>query len=324
VNNMLLFLGIDTSCYTTSVAVVNSQKQLIKEHRQLLHVPLAQKGLQQSSAVFQHVQILPALLEKVLTELNPQDLKAVICSTKPRPYEKSYMPVFTVGAGFGRVLANSLRIPFLTTSHQEGHLMAGIWSSGAELPEKFLAVHLSGGTSELLLIKRAYHKESFFEEKLLGGTTDLHAGQLVDRIGVALGLPFPAGPYLENLARQSSRSLTIPSSVNKYDFSFSGAETRLKKYLADKVAPGEIANAVENCIAKTVEKVVRRAVEEYKIQDVLIVGGVAKNEYIRSRLKTRLEHPAVGARLFFAESKFSSDNAVGVALLGTYLQKNQI
>lgn len=321
---MSLFLGIDTSCYTTSVAVVNSQKQLIKEHRQLLHVPANQKGLQQSSAVFQHVQILPVLLEKLLSEIDPKDLQAVICSTRPRPQEKSYMPVFTVGTGFGKIVAKSLAIPFIATTHQEGHLMAGIWSSGAMLPKQFLAVHLSGGTSELLLIKKSNRNDYFFEEKLLGGTTDLHAGQLVDRIGVALGQPFPAGPYLENLAKNSTRSLTIPSSVNRYDFSFSGAETRLQKHLADNVAPGEIAHAVENCIAKTVEKVLRRAVEEYKIPDVLIVGGVAKNNYIRSKLKTRLEHPAVGAHLYFAKSHYSSDNAVGVALLGPYIQTNQI
>lgn len=315
---MSLFLGIDTSCYTTSVAVVNHYKKLIKEHRQLLHVPSNKTGLQQSSAVFQHVQILPILLEKVLKEIDLSGLEAIICSTRPRPQENSYMPVFTVGAGFGRTLANSLKIPLITTSHQEGHLIAGIWSSRKNLPEQFLAIHLSGGTSELLLVKRGKDKNVFFEVKLLGGTTDLHAGQLIDRIGVALNQPFPTGPYLEALAKNSTRSLTIPSYVNKYDFSFSGAETRLKKLIAAKVDPGEIAHAVENCIAKTVEKVLRRAVQEFNVYDVLIVGGVAKNEYIRYRLKTRLEHPAVNARLFFADAKYSSDNAVGVALLGSF------
>jgi len=228
------------------------------------------------------------------------------------------MPVFTVGAGFGRTLAKSLKIPLITTSHQEGHLMAGIWSSGKISPEQFLAVHLSGGTSELLLVKRSKDKSLFFEVKLLGGTTDLHAGQLVDRIGVALGQPFPAGPYLEALAKNSARNLTIPSYVKGYEFSFSGAETKLKQLIADKVDPGEIAHAVENCIVKTVEKVLRKAVREFNVNDILIVGGVAKNEYIRHKLTTRLEHPAVRARLFFADAEYSSDNAVGVALLGSF------
>ena len=157
---MSLFLGIDTSCYTTSVAVVNHYKKLIKEHRQLLHVPSNKTGLQQSLAVFQHVQILPILLEKVLKEIDLSGLEAIICSTRPRPQENSYMPVFTVGAGFGRTLANSLKIPLITTSHQEGHLIAGIWSSRKIFLNSFSCPSF-GGTSELLLVKRVRIKMSF-------------------------------------------------------------------------------------------------------------------------------------------------------------------
>ena len=312
-----MFLGIDTSCYTTSVAVVNNKQQLVKEHRQLLPVPPKQKGLQQSSAVFQHVQNLPAIFEQIFNQIDLSNFKAVIASTKPRPLQESYMPVFTVGTGFGKTIAKSLRIPFIEASHQEGHLMAGIWSSGAKLPSEFLAIHLSGGTSELLLVKKSKSKQPFFNEKILGGTTDLHAGQLVDRIGVALGNPFPAGPYLEALAKTSQRIVTIPSSVKRYEFSFSGAETKLKNLIQTGIDRAEIAHAVEACIANTVEKVLRAAIIEFNIKDILIVGGVACNQYIRNRLKAKLEHPAINACLHFADKKYSSDNAVGVALLGT-------
>lgn len=309
-------LGIDTSCYTTSLAIVD-MNNLVAEYRQVLQVPLGQKGLQQSMAVFQHIQNMPALLEKVAQEVDFKELKAIAASTRPRPVPKSYMPVFQVGYSFGQAIASALKIPFVPTSHQEGHLMAGLWSAGCDMPMRFLAVHLSGGTSELLLVEKVNENGIFFQTKLLGGTTDLHAGQLVDRVGVALGMPFPAGPHLEKLAETAEGKLSIPSAVKKYSFSFSGAETRAKELLKKGYPPAEVARAIEKCITKTIEKVLRAAIAEQGCSHVLIVGGVACNNYFRNRLKERLEHRAVGAKLFFAKREFSSDNAVGVALIGS-------
>lgn len=314
------FLGIDTSCYTTSLAVVDSAGRLLAEHRQLLHVPAGTTGLQQSSAVFQHVQNLPVLFAKITQSVDLRDLQAITASSRPRPVKKSYMPVFTVGHGFGKSLAAALQVPFLATSHQEGHLMAGLWSTGWHIPPKFLAVHLSGGTSEVLLIELAQDTNSFFRETLLGGTTDLHAGQLVDRIGVALGLPFPAGPHLEKLAGQAKGLLSIPSAVNGYNFSFSGPETRARQYIQAGEDPAEIARAVERCIAKTVEKTLRLAIAEYGCREILIVGGVAANTFLKVKLTEKLGHPSLGAELYFAANRYSSDNAVGVALMGAYLE----
>ncbi|MHB1421547.1 MAG: Kae1-like domain-containing protein [Bacillota bacterium] len=309
-------LGIDTSCYTTSVAAVDLKGRLTADKRKLIEVPSGELGLQQTAMVFQHVQNLPGMIENVLEQLNPGDVKAVVVSSRPRPTEGSYMPVFMVGHGFARVLAKALDVPLQLTTHQEGHIKAGIWSSGMPGINDFLAVHLSGGTSELLRI-RHQPGAACFEEELLGGTTDLHAGQLVDRVGVCIGLPFPAGKELEKLAQGTQESgIRIPSSVKGYHFSFSGPETHARRLLGQGVPPEEVARAIEHCIATTLEKVLRLAVEQTGIKQALVVGGVSANQYIRQRLRERLEHPAVGAQLFFADPQFSTDNAVGVALLG--------
>lgn len=312
---MSVILGIDTSCYTTSVALVNSKGQLVEENRKLLPVKEGERGLAQSQALFYHVKNFPGIFEKTLERVNGK-ITAICASTKPRNVEGSYMPVFTFAESMGRSIAASLKVPFITTSHQEGHIMAGIWSAGGKFPDKFLAVHLSGGTSEILLVKKEQNGSLKCEIK--GGTVDLHAGQFVDRVGVSLGLKFPAGPQLEDLAKNSQGALIIPSSVKGLKFSFSGPESHAQRLINKGYPHQEIARAVERCIAKTLEKSLRAAIEELAIKDVLVVGGVAANKYIREWLEKKLSHPAVGACIYFAEPEFSRDNAVGVALIGMH------
>lgn len=316
----MLYLGIDTSAYTTSVAVVNSDGKLIYENRRLLDVPSGERGLLQSQAVFQHVQNLPGLLKEAFGRIDSARVAAVAASTAPRPVEGSYMPVFTVSRGQGEALAAALNCPFVATTHQEGHIAAAAWSAGVELPQRFLAVHLSGGTSELLLVTV---RPGGYHVQLLGGTEDLHAGQFVDRVGVALGLDFPAGPVLEKLAAGSTERLGIPSAVDGYKFSFSGPETHAQRLIKQGAKAADVARAVEQCIATTLEKVLRRAVQQEGIKEVLLAGGVAANSYIRGRLKKRLEHRAVGARLVFAQPQYSTDNAVGIALLGLHSHRGR-
>ncbi|MFZ5688157.1 MAG: O-sialoglycoprotein endopeptidase [Bacillota bacterium] len=310
-----MFLGLDASCYTTSAALVTSGRKLLADFRKPLSVPLGEKGLQQSAAVFQHLHNLPEIFHLLAREYDLQQIKGVAASTRPRSVPGSYMPVFTVAENQGRIISSILRVPFISTSHQEGHLMAGIWSAGRPQSDRFLAVHLSGGTSEILEVKQK-PSEVGFEIDLLGGTTDLHAGQMVDRIGVLLGLPFPSGPYLEQLAQQAPNSpLRLPSSVVGYNFSFSGPESHAARLANRGEEPAAIARAVERCIAVTILKVLRKVISDRNIYEVLVVGGVAANNFVRTFLSEKLETPSVGAKLFFADPKYSSDNAVGIALL---------
>ncbi|MGB8954391.1 MAG: hypothetical protein WCC10_03400 [Tumebacillaceae bacterium] len=305
-------LGIDTSNYTTSVCLVDEQGQIVKEARRLLRVEAGERGLQQSAALFQHVQNLPLLIEQIGEIAGP--LRAVCASTRPRRREGSYMPVFTSGSGLARAISATHGVPFYETSHQEGHIAAGEGSAEEVPADHFLAVHISGGTTDLLDVHRL---EDGYQIEELGTSIDLHAGQFVDRVGVALGLPFPAGPHLEELARESTdEGVTLPSPVNGYNLSFAGPETAAMRLIQQGVPSADIARAVERCIAKGLEKTLRKAVEERKVKSLLIVGGVAANQFIRERLQLRLEHRAVGAKLYFALPRYSTDNAFGVARLG--------
>jgi N6-L-threonylcarbamoyladenine synthase len=314
-------LGIDTSNYCTSLCLIDTEGNRLADRRQWLSVAEGEKGLQQSAAVFQHVRNLPLLFESV--DLNGIHIGGVCVSRTPRPVEGSYMPVFQVGTGWGTSLAHAWGAPCFFTTHQEGHIEAGVKTADRPMTDgSFLAVHLSGGTTEVLQVDPL---PDGYRVELLGGTRDLNAGQLVDRLGVSMGLSFPAGRELENIALQadSSEKVTVPSSVQGLQCSFSGPATHLLRMWERREASKEaIAYAAFRCIANTLEKLLLHAWENRLPQQVLIVGGVAANRLIRERLRSRLEHPAVGASLHFADPRFSGDNAYGVASLG--LKKSNV
>lgn len=314
----MYILGLDTSAYRSSVCLMDENGRSCWDERRLLEVKPGERGLQQSAAVFQHVKHLPELVRNM--DCPPGALHAVAVSAAPRPVKDSYMPVFQVGVSYARWLAQFLSIPCLLTTHQEGHMAAALWAlgeAGRRLNglDAFLAVHVSGGTTELLLVQP---DDVGFHITAIGGTTDLYAGQLIDRVGVALGLPFPAGPALEALAARDGEvhRLRIPSAVKGLMFSFSGPEAQAMRYVAAGEAPSAIARAVEVCVANTLEKALRNAFDAGYPKTVLWVGGVMANRYIRQRLQQRLEHRSVGAACHFCPPEYSGDNACGVAWLG--------
>jgi len=301
-----IFLGFDTSNYTTSFAAINGEGRLIFDYREILPVPLGEAGLRQRDVVFLHLRFLNRMVEEGLSRIDRAKIGGIGVSVKPRPVIDSYMPSFLAGETVARALALALNIPLTLTTHQEGHLEAALWSLGLNL-EKFFAIHFSGGTSELLKIEK---KKNHFKIETIGKTLDISAGQLVDRIGVKLGLPFPAGKQLENLARGAKGSLKVPSTFRNGNWHFSGAETFLLRQLGN-VPPTEIARAVEDVIARTLFKII-----EYHSSlnlPMVLMGGVIANNYIKEFLTKRLKERRVKVNLFFAEAQYTSDNAVGVA-----------
>lgn len=309
-------LGIDTSCYTTSVAMLDEQGTLVADCRRILAVKAGSRGLQQSEMVFQHTRNLPGLFaEACLTIGKPVSFRAIGVSAFPRPLPDSYMPAFLVGEGYAKVLALSQAVPLHRISHQENHIFAGIRSAGGPKPDTFLAVHLSGGTTEIVRVSPAACPSASgrLTIEILGGSLDIHAGQLVDRIGVLLGLTFPAGPQLEALAAAAGEPAThIPVTVRGASVSFAGPETYVRKLVDQGVDKRIIAAGVQLCIARAVVAMIKYAVTNTGLNDVLLVGGVMANECIRKYLITQLESTNI-AQLYFPATVYSPDNATGAA-----------
>lgn len=306
----MITLGIDTSNYTTSVAVYDGSSY--KHSRKILDVKEGMRGIRQSDGVFIHNRELPAMIEERLVE-SGRSISAVGVSTRPRSVKGSYMPVFTVGHGYARSVAAALGAKLFEFSHQDGHIMAGIYSANALdlLNAPFISVHLSGGTTEIL---RTEYNSAGFRNEIIGGTLDISAGQLIDRTGVAMGMKFPCGRELEQLANKADECFKLPVSVKGAYMNLSGAETKLLRGISGK--DPKTARSVIIYIRDVLAKTIDRAAADTGIKKVLVVGGVASNMMIREGLKSLLK-----PEVYFGSPELSSDNAVGVAILAALAAK---
>lgn len=305
-SNSNIYVAIDTSNYTTSTAIYSNGE--IIQAKKLLPVEKGKVGLRQSDAVFHHTIQLPQMIESLSKKFDISKITAVGASFTPRSVEKSYMPCFTVGSGFARSLSALIKVPLYKFSHQQGHISSAIYSSNKYFlfKEKHLAFHISGGTTEALIV--APDKESIISAQLVGKTLDLNAGQLVDRIGVMMGLPFPSGKYIEKLALEFNGKVKVKPTIKECDCCLSGVQNICEKMFKDGVSNQEISLYVLKFIEETLYLMTLNIFKKYGKMPVIFAGGVMSNGIIRDSLSERL-----GA--FFAVPEFSTDNAGGIAVL---------
>jgi N6-L-threonylcarbamoyladenine synthase len=337
-----VYLGIDTSCYTTSLFFMDREGHAAAEARRILKVKPGGCGLQQSEMLYQHTRNLPELMEEAARG-HRFTVRGIGVSARPRPREDSYMPAFLAGLGFARSLAALYGIPLWQISHQENHLEAALWSANGPDADRFLFLHASGGTTDLLL---AVKESSAYKLTEIGGSLDLHAGQFVDRVGVALGLGFPAGPALEQLAEQHTEIPQIPVSVHKTKVSLSGPctwvlraiekakqETEIsnqsdsvnvadgntatgfadaKQQVEDShITAANLAAGVQWGLAETFVRMIRNGAAEHNVKHVSLAGGVCANRWIRNHIVEKLAKR--GIRVWMPDNRYSGDNASGCA-----------
>ena len=308
-------LGIDTSNYTTSVALASEDG--FRQSRKILSVGKGECGLRQSNALFLHTVNLPEMMR----ELKPMGkIDAVAYSAYPRDVEGSYMPCFLAGQAAAESVSVALDVPLYRFSHQAGHLMAAVKTCGDESVGKkpFLAFHASGGTTELLYAEP--NEEIGFSAEIVGCTKDISAGQLVDRVGVMLGLSFPCGGELEKLALQSrAKKIQTKICVKGTDCNISGAENVALKMQKEGVPAEDIARFAIEFVGKTILEMSVAARERYPELPIIYAGGVMRNAIIKKMLAGKLPN------VLFADTALSSDNAVGTAYLGLekYLRESK-
>ena len=298
-------IGFDTSNYTTSVACFNGVDG--ENCSQLLPVKAGQLGLRQSDALFAHIKSLPELSGRLFSNVDPESIAAVAVSTRPRAVEGSYMPCFLAGIAQANLLSQVLHVPLYEVSHQQGHVAAALWSAGRMdlMDRPHLAWHLSGGTTELLLIE----PEGFNVKAIkIGGTTDISAGQLIDRTGQLLHLPFPSGKHIDALSQTAKDRSVFKVKCPELKFSLSGVQNKVEQYHEKNGDPAETAAYALRCVGNAVMTATRNALKQYPGMEVVFSGGVASNSMLRQITKP--------LKPVFAEPRFSTDNAMGVAILG--------
>lgn len=305
---MALVLGIDTSNYTTSCAVYDTDTNSVIQRKQLLPVKSGECGIRQSDAVFHHTKQLPPLMESLFDECKCR-VDAVSVSVTPRRCEGSYMPCFTVGEGVARSLSAATYVPLFTNSHQEGHIAAALYSADKLdlIGNKFLAFHVSGGTTEGMIV--THDKCNIISCELVAQTSDLNAGQLIDRTGVMLGLDFPCGKELEKLALEYTDVIKVKPSVKGTTCSLSGFQNKLQDVYRASGDKHKTAAYTLAYVEATIAKMTENCFEMFGTMPVLYAGGVMSNSIIRKSLESKFDAS-------FAHPDFSCDNAAGAAILG--------
>ncbi len=300
----MITVGFDTSNYTTSIACFDGGDGV--NCSKLLPVKDGALGLRQSDAVFHHTQSLPELSGRLFSHIRADEICAIGVSTRPRAVEGSYMPCFTVGYAQAKLLSDSLHIPLFLFSHQQGHVAASLWSSGRMdlMDAPHLAWHLSGGTTELLLVEP---EERNVKCTRIGGTSDISAGQLIDRTGQLLSLPFPSGRHLDAVSKTAQNTDVFRVKCNDFEFSLSGVQNKVQKYFEDCADSAETAAFCLRCVSYAVYKATENALKEYPGLPVVFSGGVASNSLLRAQMEPLAP--------IFAQPEFSTDNAMGIAIL---------
>lgn len=303
-------IGFDTSNYTTSIAYFNGTDGL--NCSKLLPVKAGELGLRQSDAVFHHTKSLPDLSDRLFSDIDINSVTAVGVSTRPRAIEGSYMPCFLVGYSHAKMLADALHVPLFSFSHQQGHVAATAWSANRMdlLDYPHLAWHLSGGTTELLLCKS--EGENVICSRI-GGTTDISAGQLIDRTGQLLDLPFPSGKHIDALWQNAQSTDFFRIKCESTEFSLSGIQNKVQQYYAKTCDPCETAAYVLRCICDVILRASEDACKQYPGLPITFSGGVAANNMLRQVLQP--------LDPIFAKPQYSTDNAMGIAVLTNRAQE---
>ena len=303
-------IGFDTSNYTTSISQFNGISGV--NCSKLLPVKQGELGLRQSDAVFAHTKSLPELSGRLISDVNINRITAVGVSTRPRAVEGSYMPCFMVGFSHAKMLAEALHTPLIEVSHQQGHIAASLYGANRLdlLDQPHLAWHLSGGTTELLLVEPDGKNVRC---SIIGGTTDISAGQLIDRTGQLLDLPFPSGKHLDIASKEATCEDVFRVKCNEMTFSLSGVQNKVEKFYSDTSSATETAAYALRCVCQAVLTATEQARKKYPGLEVVFSGGVASNTMLRNVMQPM--------RAIFPDPQFATDNAMGVAVLTFRLQE---
>ena len=313
--NKDVYIGIDTSNYTTSLSLCDGEGRVLCNLKAPLPVKEGERGLRQSDAVFAHVKNLPALAAQLGAVLHPDEGDAPIVrgigySATPRRSADSYMPCFLAGRVAASAMEAVEHVPVCEFSHQEGHVMAALYSAGVAdemMSRDFVAFHVSGGTTDVLYVRP---DKGRFDIEMIGTSLDLHAGQAVDRVGVAIGLKFPCGRELESLAATCTEKIPKPRTcVKGLDCHLSGLEN-LALGLYEKTGDKALVAAYTlDFIGKTLAELSAEVRLRYPDIPMVYAGGVMSNRRIQAMLGKQFDHT------YFSEPAFSADNAAGIALL---------
>ncbi|MCM8823103.1 MAG: tRNA (adenosine(37)-N6)-threonylcarbamoyltransferase complex transferase subunit TsaD [Candidatus Omnitrophica bacterium] len=313
----MLALGIETSCDETSCAVVNKREVISNVTLSSLKFHKKYGGIIPEIATRNHLKVIDRVYQRALKEakvfLNDIDLIGV--TVKP-----GLVGALIVGMNFAKGLALAKKKPFLGVNHLYAHLFAPFLNTSQKIPLPFIGLVVSGGHTELFLVKDFDIIES------IGKTRDDAAGEVFDKVARVFGLGYPGGVYIDRLFDHRVKDyFKFKCGRIGLDFSFSGIKTALiykKMELEKKSSFNEdikikLLSSFQESVVKTIVENLTLATERFKIKSVVCGGGVIANKRLRELLN--LEAVKNNWRLYLPASNFSLDNGAMVAGLTSYL-----
>ncbi|QEK38628.1 tRNA (adenosine(37)-N6)-threonylcarbamoyltransferase complex transferase subunit TsaD [Candidatus Cytomitobacter primus] len=313
---MVLYLGIETSCDDTAVALMENEKCLANEI--ITQDSSMFGGVVPEYASREHMDVLPKLIDSILIRNNVtlHDLSFIAATQGP-----GLLGSVMVGVQYAKSLAWSLNIPWIGIHHLEGHAIIAKWNSSLEFPFGILLV--SGGHTCIILANELSKYE------ILGSSMDDAVGEMFDKVGRCMGFPNPAGPYMEEYAKKSKSAIefTIPlKNDDSMNFSFSGLKTAAIRFWdqSDKSeqTKSDICMGLQKTVAKSLESRLENVWKSYNIKSWVFAGGVASNLYIREKITNLCEQN--GKNIFIPEPKLCRDNGLMIAYTGYLYYKKGI
>lgn len=303
-------LGIETSCDETSVAVLRDEREILSNivYSQA-HLHEKYGGVVPEVASRNHIKKLPFVVKEALDQagISFSDISLVSAT-----YGPGLVGPLLVGLSYAKAVAYALKKPFVGVNHLEGHIFAH-YLENPNAPPPFLALIVSGGHT-LLVKVRAYG-----EYEVLGETRDDAAGEAFDKVGKLLGLGYPAGAALDQLARQGNpKAIPLPRPMldsDSFEFSFAGLKTAIVYYLRDHPDADRagLAASFQEAVVDVLAEKALRAARELHIKRIVVVGGVAANSRLRERLLARKDFEA-----FFPKMELCTDNAAMIAACAAF------
>lgn len=312
----MMILGIDTSCDDTSAGVVTDGSRVLSSvvHSQVqLHHPYG--GVVPELASREHLGKIETVVGQALDKahITRKDLDGIAVTIGP-----GLIGSLLVGLYFAKAFAYVLEIPYVGINHLEGHILS-IFLEESTPPLPFVVLTVSGGHTSLYHVKEVGHYAP------LGQTLDDAAGEAFDKVAKVLGLGYPGGVVIENLARSGNkdrirfpRAYLAPDSL---DFSFSGLKTAVALYVRrwresepKEVSMADIAASFQEAVIDVLTQKVIAAAERMKVASVVVAGGVACNQALRDRVKDLASR--CGMAFYSPRPAFCTDNGAMIALAG--------
>jgi len=308
-------LAIESSCDDTSAAVICGGTMLSNVvASQAIHAQYG--GIVPEVASRMHQENISIVVDTALQKagISLDRLDAIGCTAGP-----GLMGSLTVGLSFAKAMALSLSIPFISINHMRAHVLSH-FIDDPKPAFPFLCLTVSGGHTQIVLVR------SYTDMEVLGNTLDDAAGEAFDKSGKILGLPYPAGPIMDKLAREGKPVYTFPiPQVEGLNFSFSGLKTAILYFVRDEVRKNpafiashlnDICASIQHTIVDILTRKIIVAANQTGISEIGIAGGVAANSGLRQKLTSLGEEN--GWKLYFPAMQYCTDNAGMIAIAAYY------